>query len=157
SQQLGDGELDNVGGKHAGVEFGNVEQGVKQLVHRQDRSVDPLNQPAALGGFHVAAQLRDEQAECMQRLAQIVTRRRKKPGFRQVRKRKLMGAFLDLAFEARIGVLQLFGHAVKLLGERLKLIASSYRDALSEIAAADAGGASADRLDRNHHAARQEQ
>src|SRR5215831_1126761 len=86
-----------------------------------------------------------------------MARRREKPGFREVRKRKLMGPFLDLAFEARIGVLQLLGHAVELLGECLKLVAGPDRDALSEIAAADAAGTPAVLPNWNHPAARHAQ
>src|SRR5579871_2781116 len=79
-----------------------------------------------------------------------------KAGFRQVGEFELVGAFLDLALETRIRVLQLFGHAVELVGERLKFIARLDGDALREVAAADAGGAHPHGLDRNHHAPREE-
>src|SRR5215470_15462230 len=93
----------------------------------------------------------------MQRLAQIVARGSEKARFREICNGKLMGALLDLASKVSIGVLQLFCHGVELVGECFKLVAGSYRNALGEIAAADAGGASAQRLDRHYHAAREEQ
>src|SRR6266849_6435981 len=105
----------------------------------------------------MAAQLCHEQAKRVQRLAQVMTCRREEAGFREVGERQLMGPFLDLAFKVSIRVLQLFCHLVELVSERFKLVAGPYRNALSEIAAADASGAPAQRLDRNYHAARKEQ
>ena len=60
---------------------------------------------------------------------------------------------LDLAFEGRVGVLQLGRHAVELVAERLQLVAGLDRDALRQIAAADACRAVAQRTDRNDHPA----
>ena len=44
-----------------------------------------------------------------------------------------------------------------MVGECFQLVAGLDRDALGQIAAADAGGARAQRLDGNDHSARQEQ
>ena len=73
------------------------------------------------------------------------------------RLRELAGAQLDLALEAGIGFLQPVRHVVELVGEPLELVAGLDRDALAEIAAADALGAGAQHLDRHHHAAGEEE
>src|SRR5207344_964812 len=93
-----------------------------------------------------------------------MARRREEAGFGEIGEFELMGALLDLmgplldlALEAGIGILQLRRHAVELLGERFELVSSFDRDPLVEIAAANARGASAYRLDRNDHPAREEQ
>src|SRR6516164_5702628 len=72
------------------------------------------------------------------------------------RLRQLLGALLHLFFEVRVGLLQLSRHVVELLAERFKLVAGSNRDALGQVTAADAGGASAQRLDWAHHLAREQ-
>ena len=51
---------------------------------------------------------------------------------------QFVGALLDLLFQAGIGFLQLARHVVELVGERLELVPGLDRDALGEIAAADA-------------------
>ena len=65
-------------------------------------------------------------------------------------------AVLDLLLELGVGLLELAGHVVELVGERLELVAGLDQDALVELAAADALGALAQRLDRHHHPSRQE-
>ncbi len=67
---------------------------------------------------------------------------------------ELAGAQLDLFFQARIGLLQPAGHVVELVSESLQLVAGLDLDALGEVAAADALGARAQRLDRADHAPR---
>jgi len=59
----------------------------------------------------------------------------------------------DLLFQAGIGFLQLARHVVELVGERLEFVPGLDRDALREIAAADARRAGLQRLDRSDHAA----
>src|SRR5262249_50141091 len=103
-----------------------------------------------LSGLHVAAQLRHKQAKRVQRLAQIMARRSEEARFREVCNCKLLGAFLDLAFKERIGVLQLFRHAVELVGQRFKLVAGPYRNALSEMPAAVPAAAPPRPLDCTH-------
>ena len=71
--------------------------------------------------------------------------------------RELTGAELHPVFEVGVGFLQPARHVVELIGKRFQLVAGLDRDALGEIAAADAGGAGAQRLDRDDHSARQEQ
>ena len=69
---------------------------------------------------------------------------------------ELAGAVLDLALEVGVGFLELAGHVVELVGEPFELVAGLDRDALAQVAPADALGARAQGLDRHHHAARQE-
>src|SRR5215510_1885224 len=86
-----------------------------------------------------------------------MARGREKAGLGEVGELKLMGAFLYLAFEARVGVLQLRRHAVELIGERLELVTGSDGNALAQVPAADACRTRSDSLYRNDHAAGQEQ
>ena len=66
------------------------------------------------------------------------------------------GALLDLFFQIGVGLLQLAGHVVELIGQRLDFVAALDRNALAEIAAADARRAGAQHLDWHHHPSRQE-
>ena len=93
----------------------------------------------------------------MQRLAQIVARCGEEARLRQVGDLQLVGALLDLAFERRVGALQLRRHVVELFAERLQLVAGLDGDAVVERARADAGGAGGERPDRHHHHAREKQ
>ncbi len=63
---------------------------------------------------------------------------------------------LDLVLQVGIGFLKPCAHVVELVGETLEFIAGLDRDALGKIAAADAFGAGAQRLDRADHAPGQE-
>ena len=71
------------------------------------------------------------------------------------RLREIAGALLHLGFEARIGLVQLAGHAVELVGEFLQLVLGVDVDAMAEIAGAEPPRAGAQRRDRDQHAARQ--
>ena len=73
------------------------------------------------------------------------------------RLRELAGAQLDLVLEVGIGFLQAARHVVELVGEPFELVAGLDRDALAEVAAADARGAGPQHLDRHHHAAGEEE
>ncbi len=64
-----------------------------------------------------------------------------------------MGALLDLLFQAGVGFLQLARHVVELIRQPFELVAGLDRDALRQIAPADARGARLQRLDRADHAA----
>ena len=72
------------------------------------------------------------------------------------RLRQFAGALLDLLFQVGVGFLEPSAHVVELVGEAFQFVAGLDRDALREIAAADPRRAGAQRLDRHHHAARQE-
>ena len=72
------------------------------------------------------------------------------------RLRQLAGALLDLVLQVGVGFLEPRAHVVELVGETFELVAGLDRDALGEIAAADPGRARPQRLDRDHHAPRQE-
>ena len=65
----------------------------------------------------------------------------------------LVCAQLDLLLQTGIGFLQTPGHIVELVGKRLQFVARLDRDALVEIATADARGARPQCLDRADHAA----
>ena len=60
---------------------------------------------------------------------------------------------LDLLLEVRVGFLQAARHVVELIGEPFELVAGLDRDALAEVAAADALRHRPQHLDRDHHAA----
>ena len=102
-------------------------------------------------------QLRYEQSERMQRLAQIVAGGGDETRFRLIGLLELPGALLDLAFQAGIGLAKASGHGVELIAERLELVASMDGDTLREIAAADSHRPVAQGANRNDHAARQQQ
>ena len=93
----------------------------------------------------------------MQRLAQVVARGGEEARLRQVGDLKLVGAFLDLAFERGVGALQLRRHAIELFAEHLQLVAGLDGDAMIERAGTDAGGAGGERADRHHHHAGKDQ
>src|SRR5581483_401671 len=98
-------------------------QRVEQLVHGGERRLDVADDALAVLGAHAIAQLRDEQAQRMQRLPQIMARGREKAGFGLVGELELARTFLDLALERRVGLLQLRRHAVESLAERFELVA----------------------------------
>ena len=66
------------------------------------------------------------------------------------------GPLLDLVFQVGIRFLQPRAHFVELVSEAFQFVAGLDRDALAEIAGADACGARAQRLDRADHASRQQ-
>ena len=68
---------------------------------------------------------------------------------------QFVGAFVDLALEARIRLLELARHAIEPIGERLQLVPGAYVDLLVEVTLADALRAFLQRADRPHHAARE--
>ena len=71
------------------------------------------------------------------------------------RLREIARALLHLGFEAGIGLVQLAGHAVELVGEFFQLVLGVDVDAMAEIAGAEPPRAGAQRRDRDQHAARQ--
>src|SRR6266404_1107634 len=83
----------------ARIEPGNIEERFEQLVHHGNCSVDALDDPLLLGGGRCGAKLRNEQPQGMQRLAQVVARRREEAGFCGIGELELMGPLLDLAFK----------------------------------------------------------
>ena len=103
-------------------------------------AVDPCREPVAFGLIRLRAQLRDEQVQGMQRLAQIVARCREEARLGQVGDLQLVRALLDLALERRVGALQLGRHVVQLFSERLQLVSRLDRDAMIERTGADASG-----------------
>src|SRR5258708_2750221 len=135
------GKLGNVRRQRAGIEPGNVEQRLEQLVHHGDRGIDALDDPLPLGGGRCGAKLRNEQPQGMQRLPQIVARGREETGFCGIGELELTGPLLDLAFERCVGILELRRHAIELLAKRLHFVPGPYADPLVKVAPADARGA----------------
>jgi hypothetical protein len=76
----------------------------------------------AIRRVQTALQLRDEQAQRVQRLPQIVAGRSQKTRFGQVGMFELTGSFLDPAFERRVRVLQLRRHTIELFTQHLELV-----------------------------------
>jgi hypothetical protein len=70
---------------------------------------------------------------------------------------ELARAFLDLALEPRVRLLELRSHAVELGAERLELIAGPHGNALIELPGADPRRARLQRLDRRDHPPGQDQ
>ncbi len=77
-EQMANGKFRDVRGEHAGIELGHVEQGIEQLVHGSDGGIDAANEAGALRRIGLVAELRREQVERVQRLAQVVAGRREK-------------------------------------------------------------------------------
>ena len=75
---MADREFRDVRRQHAGIELGDVEQGIEQLVHGLDGGIDAGDEPGALRRVGLVAQLRREQVQGVQRLAQVVAGRREK-------------------------------------------------------------------------------
>ena len=72
------------------------------------------------------------------------------------RLREVAGALFHLGFEAGIGLLELAGHAVELVGEFFQLVLGADVDAVTEIAGAEPPRAGAQRRDRDQHPACQQ-
>lgn len=121
-----------------------------------DSRFDTGDDTLAIFGSGAAAELRDEQTECVERLSQVVTCRRQKPRLGLVRDFQLARPLLDLAFERRIGLLQLHRHAVELIAQGFKFVSGLDDNAFGQIAVADLRRTFAQRSDRHHHSAGQE-
>ena len=120
------GNSEIVGREHAGVELGNIQERIEQLVHRADRGIDLLDETRLLGLIGLAAQLRDEQVQGMQRLPQIVARRRQKARLGEVGGLKLL-----------IEMPELFGHPVDVGRQGAQLVPIDDINALRKIAGRD--------------------
>src|SRR5207245_3071874 len=70
---------------------------------------------------------------------------------------QLTRPLLDLALEARVRLLELGGHAVELVAERLELVARADVNPLVELARADPRRAGLERLDGRDQSAGQNQ
>ena len=64
-EQMRDRKVGDGGCQHQGVELGNVQQIVEQLVHGGNRRVDLLEDSAPFGGRHGPVQSADEQTQGM--------------------------------------------------------------------------------------------
>ena len=74
----------------------------------------------ALGLVLLGAQLRSEQVQGVQRLAQVVACRRQEARLGQVGLVELLRALLHLALQRGVGALQLGCHVVELVPQRLR-------------------------------------
>ena len=143
-----DREWTNTRRKLLCVNSRDVEQGVEQLVHGGDRCFCPFDDAFQARGITRRAQLANEHSERMQRLAQIVTRHRKKACLGKIGLLQLFGALCDLALEVGIGCLKSRRHGVELLPELLQLVARADRNAMAEVALLKLGRAGVQGLDR---------
>ena len=119
--------------------------------------LDAADELTTLSGTQLAVQLRDEEAQSMERLTQIMAGRSDKARLGLVGGFELAGAFFDFAFQAGVGFLQPSGHGVELIAERLEFVAGVDRNTLCEVAAADAHGAIAQSANWHDHSAGQQQ
>ena len=110
-----------IGGR-AGIELGDVEQRAEQLVHGGERLLDAADDLTALSGAQLAVQLRDEEAQSMERLTQIVAGRSNEARLGLVGGFELAGALFDFAFQTGVGFLQPGGHGVELIAQRLEFV-----------------------------------
>src|SRR5829696_7952773 len=69
---------------------------------------------------------------------------------------KLLSPNFHFPFKIGVALLELAGHVIELIRERLELVTGLNRNALLQLALSDALGACTKRLDRNHHPPRQE-
>ena len=106
-----------------GIELGYVEQRAEQFVHRGQRRLDAADDLTALAGAQLAVELRDEEAQSMERLTQIVTGRSDKTRLCLVGVFELTGALFDFTFQAGVGFLQPGGHGVELIAQCLEFVA----------------------------------
>ncbi len=97
-QQLRDRKHRDVDRGCSGIELGDVEQRAEQLVHGGERFFDAADNLTALSRAQLAVELRDEEAQSMERLTQIVTGRGNEARLRLIGGFELAGALLDLAF-----------------------------------------------------------
>src|SRR5579871_2699660 len=141
---------------HPGIEPGNVEERVEQLVHARQRSLNADDELLALCSAVASAELRDEQAKRVQRLAQIVRGGRQETRLSLVGEFKLMRALFDFLLKRGVGLLQSLRHAVELPAQRFQFIACIDRNALRKVAAADPRRTSLQRANRNDHPACEE-
>ena len=95
---------------HAGVDLGDVEDFVEQLLQRLGRGVDAGHHVHRLGVAHLGGKRGGEQAQRMQRLAQVVAGRGKKAVFRTTRHR---GRFARLG-KVEVLLAQAFGQRLVL-------------------------------------------
>ncbi len=73
------------------------------------------------------------------------------------RVREIARPLLDLALQTRVRLLELGGHLVELVGQRLELVAGANVDPVAQVAAADPAGARLQRLYGLDHAAGEDQ
>ena len=111
-EQLIDREVRDAGSEHAGIEPGNIQKRVEQLIHIGDGGIDSRYDPAPFGLILFGAQLREEQVQRMERLPQVMARRCQKARFGQI-------GLLKLVIEAS----QFLGHPVDVGRQSTQLVA----------------------------------
>ena len=118
---------------HAGVEPRHVEQRAENFLHRLERGVDIVDQPAVAAAALALDQAGDVEPRCVERLQDVVARRGEELGFgniggvgfalgerqRGIEPGEFLGAFMHAMFERLVGALQRFGrcHAGRDVGE----------------------------------------
>src|SRR5215467_8799318 len=125
-QQLIDWEFRDGRCKDAGVELGNVQERIEQIVHRSRGNVDLLDETYFFCLILLAAQLRDEQVQGMEWLPEIMACRCKKARLGEVRRLQLL-----------IEMSELLRHSVDVGSQSAQLIAIDNFNALREFARRD--------------------
>ena len=114
-EQPVDRKGDRVCRQDARIELGYVKQRIEKLVEYSQRRFHPLDHVLPFRRLKPGAQLRNEKAQGVQGLTQVVIRCGQKAGLRQVGEFELLGALDDLSLQIRIGFLELGGHEVELV------------------------------------------
>ena len=100
-QQLRHRIFGELGREYPGIQLGHVEQRVEQFVHDRERRLDSRHDFLSLRGPIAKPQLLDEQAERVQRLAQIVAGGREEARLGLRGELELFRALVYLAFQIR--------------------------------------------------------
>ncbi len=133
THQLVDAEAGEFGTHGAGIEPRNIEQRAENLLHRLERGVDIVDQPAVVAAALALDQAGDVEPRRIERLQDVVARRREEFGLgdigvvgfalgaRQggIQPREFLGALAHAPLERFVGALQRFGrlHAGGDVGE----------------------------------------
>src|SRR5215510_7881228 len=152
-EQMINRKIRDAGSKHAGVELGDVQERVEQLVHCGHCSIHALDHASPLGLICLAAQLSDEQVQRVKRLSQVMARCGNEARLGEISELKLLRALIDLALKRRKGILELGGHAVEVVAERLQLVVRFDVDTMIERAGSDSLSAKLQDANRGHHLA----
>jgi hypothetical protein len=96
-QKRRDMEVGDIGFDGAGLELADVEQGIQQARHGADREFLLFQRIAGIRVVHQTSQGAVQQAEGLQRLAQVVTRRREEAALGEIRAIGFRARFLQLA------------------------------------------------------------
>ena len=101
-QQCADRKFREIGREHAGIELGNIQQRLEQLVHCRDRGIDAFDDSARDRRATRLRSCANEKAQRVQRLAQIMAGRGEKAGLGEIGEFELLRALLDFALQGGV-------------------------------------------------------